>query len=57
LDWEFLPAFAGGLVPGVDLVPFWWRAVANVYRKWEREAVSEEIGDNSQVIEDEYKSS
>jgi hypothetical protein len=32
--WEFLPAFAAELVPGVDLVPFWTLAVANVYRKW-----------------------
>lgn len=32
--WEFLPAFAAELVPGVDLVPFWSLAVASVYRKW-----------------------
>ncbi len=32
--WEFLPSFLGELVPGVDLVPFWTLAVANVYRKW-----------------------
>ena len=31
--WEFLPTFLGKLVPGVDLVPFWTMAVANVYRK------------------------
>ncbi len=31
--WEFLPAFLAELVPGVDLVPFWTLAVANVYRK------------------------
>lgn len=31
--WEFLPSFAGKLVPGVDLVPLWTFAVANVYRK------------------------
>src|SRR5437879_12646654 len=30
--WEFLPAFLAELVPGVDLVPFWTMAVANVYR-------------------------
>jgi hypothetical protein len=30
--WEFLPAFAAELVPGVDLVPFWSLAVASVYR-------------------------
>jgi hypothetical protein len=31
--WEFLPSFAGKLVPGLDLVPLWTLAVANVYRK------------------------
>ncbi|MGA9389394.1 MAG: hypothetical protein WBV69_03015 [Candidatus Sulfotelmatobacter sp.] len=31
--WEFLPSFVGKLVPGVDLVPLWTMAVANVYRK------------------------
>lgn len=31
--WEFLPSFAGKLVPGVDLVPLWTLAVGNVYRK------------------------
>jgi hypothetical protein len=31
--WEFLPSFVAKLVPGVDLVPFWTIAVANVYRK------------------------
>ena len=30
--WEFLPSFAAKLVPGVDLVPLWTLAVANVYR-------------------------
>jgi hypothetical protein len=31
--WEFLPSFAVKLIPGVDLVPQWTLAVANVYRK------------------------
>ena len=31
--WEFLPSFFAKLVPGVDLVPSWTMAVANVYRK------------------------
>jgi hypothetical protein len=31
--WEFLPSFFAKLVPGVDLVPCWTMAVANVYRK------------------------
>jgi len=34
--WEFLPSFVGELLPGVDLVPFWTLAVANVYRKWKK---------------------
>ena len=37
--WEFLPSFLGKLVPGVDLVPFWTMAVANVYRKSKRDLV------------------
>lgn len=39
--WEFLPSFAGKLVPGVDLVPLWTLAVANVYRRTKRAAVAE----------------
>src|ERR1700694_4417790 len=34
--WEFLPSFFAKLVPGVDLVPFWTLAVANVCRKAKR---------------------
>jgi hypothetical protein len=40
--WEFLPAFAAELVPGVDLVPFWTMAVANVYRKWRQMTITVE---------------
>ena len=40
--WEFLPSFLGKLVPGADLVPFWTLAVASVYRKSKRNAVSAE---------------
>ena|SRR5437763_16878622 len=40
--WEFLPSFVAKLVPGVDLVPFWTMAVANVYRKSKRIAVRAE---------------
>jgi hypothetical protein len=40
--WEFLPSFLGKLVPGVDLVPFWTMAVANVYRKSKRIAATAE---------------
>jgi hypothetical protein len=38
--WEFLPSFLAKLVPGVDLVPFWTLAVANVYRKSKRTLVT-----------------
>jgi hypothetical protein len=40
--WEFLPSFVAKLVPGVDLVPFWTLAVANVYRKWKIAATAQE---------------
>lgn len=40
--WEFLPSFLAKLVPGVDLVPFWTMAVASVYRKSKRMAVTAE---------------
>jgi hypothetical protein len=40
--WEFLPSFLAKLVPGVDLVPFWTLAVANVYRKSKQIAVHAE---------------
>jgi len=40
--WEFLPSFLAKLVPGVDLVPFWTMAVANVYRKSKRIVVATE---------------
>lgn len=39
--WEFLPSFAVKLVPGVDLVPLWTLAVANVYRKSRSSAATE----------------
>jgi len=56
--WEFLPAFAAELVPGVDLVPFWTIAVLNVYRKWKQITITtEETRDKAQAIEDEYKPS
>jgi hypothetical protein len=38
--WEFAPSFLAKLVPGVDLVPLWTIAVANVYRKSKRIAAS-----------------
>ncbi len=42
--WEFMPSFLGKLVPGVDLVPLWTLAVANVYRKSKRVVVAREGG-------------
>jgi hypothetical protein len=42
--WEFAPSFLGKLVPGVDLVPFWTLAVANVYRKSRRNVAEVEQG-------------
>jgi hypothetical protein len=42
--WEFLPSFLTKLVPGVDLVPLWTLAVANVYRKSKQFAVTAEAG-------------
>jgi hypothetical protein len=38
--WEFLPSFFAELLPGVDFVPFWTLAVANVYRKRKRMRIS-----------------
>jgi hypothetical protein len=40
--WEFLPSLLAKLLPGVDLVPFWTMAVANVYRKSKQIAVTAE---------------
>jgi hypothetical protein len=40
--WEFLPSFLAKLVPGVDYVPLWTLAVANVYRKAKAQAVTME---------------
>ena len=42
--WEFLPSFFAKLMPGVDLVPFWTMAVANVYRKSKPIVVTTEEG-------------
>jgi hypothetical protein len=57
--WEFLPAFAGELIPGVDLVPFWTLSVMNVYRKWKlaaAEGKQKAREDEAPFIEGEYKS-
>jgi hypothetical protein len=39
--WEFLPSFAAKLIPGVDLVPLWTLAVANVWRRSRKETGKE----------------
>ncbi len=55
--WEFLPAFAAELVPGVDLVPFWSLSVASVYRKWKQMTVpAKEERKESPVLEGEIVS-
>jgi hypothetical protein len=56
--WEFLPSFLAKLVPGVDLVPFWTLAVANVYRKSKRMAVTtEEVLNHQPALKDPQHSS
>ena len=51
--WEFLPSFFAKLVPGVDLVPFWTIAVANVYRKSKRMAVQAEEESQTRPVLDQ----
>ncbi len=48
--WEFLPAFAAELVPGVDLVPFWTLAVVNVYRKWRQITITAEAREQQPAL-------
>jgi len=50
--WEFLPSFLAKLIPGVDLVPFWTMAVANVYRKSKQIAVREESREEPPALSD-----
>jgi hypothetical protein len=55
--WEFLPSFAAKLIPGVDLVPFWTLAVANVYRRQKRIVASiEGIREENQTGRDQRNS-
>jgi hypothetical protein len=55
--WEFLPSFLAKLVPGVDLVPLWTLAVANVYRKSKRRGVIQRRGgEENQTDRDVRKS-
>jgi hypothetical protein len=57
-QWEFLPSFFAKLVPVVDLVPFWTMAVANVYRKWKKIAVTaEEAREQRPALEGQQNSS
>lgn len=54
--WEFMPSFAAKLVPGVDFIPLWTLAVANVYRKSRRNAVAPSVAEpktSAPVIEGE----
>jgi hypothetical protein len=40
--WEFIPSFVAKLIPGIDLVPSWTLAVANVYRRAKNSAMTEQ---------------
>jgi hypothetical protein len=51
--WEFAPTFFAKLVPGVDFVPLWTMAVANVYRKSSHLEVKPDVKPNGPVIEGE----
>lgn len=55
--WEFLPSALAKLVPGVDLVPLWTIAVANVYRKSKQIAVAAEAIPSEQASADASRSS
>ena len=46
--WEFMPSFLAKLVPGVDMIPLWTLAVANVYRKSKQLAVRMEGGQETE---------
>ncbi len=55
--WEFLPAVAAELVPGLNLAPFWTLSVLNVYRKRKQKEIKEEKArDEAPIIEGEFKS-
>ena len=55
--WEFLPSFLAKLVPGVDLIPFWTMAVANIYRKSKRIALAaEESREQHPALKDPQRS-
>jgi len=54
--WEFLPSAFAKLVPGIDLVPFWTMAVANVYRKSKQIAVAAEGMDKEPAARSQKRS-
>lgn len=56
-NWEFLPSFLAKLVPGVDLVPLWTLAVANVYRKSKRLGVIQRRGAEENQTERDVRNS
>lgn len=56
-NWEFLPSFCAKLIPGVDLVPLWTLAVANVYRKSKRSAVTTENPAGPPTIDGKFHNS
>jgi hypothetical protein len=49
-QWEFAPSFLAKLVPGVDFIPLWTLAVANVYRKSKKSSVAVEGNVEGQPI-------
>jgi hypothetical protein len=49
--WEFTPSMLAKLIPGVDLVPFWTLAVANVYRKRKRSDTSDITVEASEPVD------
>ncbi len=48
--WEFLPSFVAKLIPGIDLVPSWTLAVANVYRKAKSAAMTEQTAGEKKIL-------
>ncbi len=48
--WEFMPSFLAKLVPGVDMIPLWTLAVANVYRKSKQISVRMEGGQETRAV-------
>jgi len=51
--WEFAPSFIGKLVPGVDFVPLWSLAVANVWRKSKHIEATDTPARSAPIIEGE----